>query len=53
MKYPQDGFTASIQPNLESEKEFWVYAIRLSGSGEMLYHGFSNDALEAVPRIFQ
>ncbi len=51
MKYPHAGFTASLQYNCEDEKEFWVYTIRRAESGEMLYHGFSKDALEVLQTV--
>jgi hypothetical protein len=51
MKYPHAGFTASVHHNWEEEKEFWVYTIRRTESGEMLYHGFSRDALEALQTV--
>ncbi len=48
MKHLHAGFTASVHHNWEDEKEFWVYTIRRAASGEMLYHGFSKDGLEAL-----
>jgi hypothetical protein len=51
VKYSHDGYTASIHHNWENEKEFWVYTIRRSESGEMLYQGISKNALEAVETV--
>jgi len=51
MDYSHDGYKASIHHNWESEKEFWVYTIRRSESGQMLYQGFSKNALEAVQTV--
>ncbi len=42
---------ASIHHQWEQEKEFWVYTIRRRESGEMLYHGFTKDALEALQTV--
>jgi hypothetical protein len=53
MTYSHDGYTASIQHNWEREKEFWVYTIRRSESGEALYQGFSKSALTAVETVEQ
>jgi hypothetical protein len=53
MTYSHDGYTASIKHNWESEKEFWVYTIRRSESGEMLYQGFSKGASAAVETVAQ
>jgi hypothetical protein len=53
MTYSHHGYTASIQHNFEREKEFWAYTIRRSESGEMLYLGFCNSALEAVETVEQ
>ncbi len=51
MDYSHDGYTASIHHNWEREKEFWVYTIRRSASGEMVYQGFCRTALEAVETV--
>ncbi len=51
MTDPHAGFTASVQHNWGDEREFWVYTIRRIESGEMLYHGFSRDALEALQTV--
>ncbi len=44
-------YTASIHHKWEQEKEFWVYTIRRRESGEMLYHGFTKDGLEALQTV--
>ena len=51
MKFSQDGYTVSIQHNWEREREFWVYSIIRNESGEMLYRGFSKNALEAIETV--
>jgi hypothetical protein len=53
MKYLYDGYFASIEHNWEHERDFWVYTIRRSESGEMIYQGFSKSALEAVETVEQ
>ena len=53
MTYSHHGYTASIQHNLEREKNSWAYTIRRSESSELLYIGFCNSALEAVETVEQ
>lgn len=53
MTYSHHGCTASIQHNVEREKNFWAYTIRWSESSELLYLGFCNSALEAVETVEQ
>jgi hypothetical protein len=51
MKFLHDGYAASIQHNWEHDKEFWTYTICRVESGEVLYQGFSKNALEVVGTV--